>query len=112
MLHFQTCAVNSKHTQLQAWLHVVYVYATHTHTHVMNRLIDIVPPSSVVCWQRNHKERPSFQQIMVALRQMENSQFFMSTSHEEFRSMQTNWREEILSKFLEQKKLEKVSSFM
>lgn len=70
---------------------------THTHT---------------VCWQRSHRDRPSFQQIMVALRTMESSQFFMSTSHKEFQDMQTTWKEEIMAKFLEQRKLEKVGKLM
>ena len=46
---------------------------------------------------------------MVALGQMESSEFFMSTSHDEFRTMQSTWKEEIMSEFVKQKKLEKVS---
>ena len=39
---------------------------------------------------------------------MEKSEFVLETSHEEFRTMQGNWREEIQQKFIELKQVEEV----
>ena len=49
-------------------------------------------------------------EIVKAVKRMEVSDFCVTTTHEEFRSMQTLWRGEIQKKFVELKKMEHVSA--
>lgn len=48
-------------------------------------------------------------EIVADIKATMNSEFCHSTSHEEFKTMQTLWRGEIQKKFVELKKMEIVS---
>ena len=48
--------------------------------------------------------------IVTDIKATMDSEFCNSTTHEEFKSMQSLWREEIQKKFVELKKMEIVSS--
>ena len=61
------------------------------------------------CWQRDYAKRPSFVGILKDVKLMECSDFCVTTTHEEFRSMQTLWRSKIQMRFVELKKMEHVS---
>ncbi len=61
------------------------------------------------CWKRNYVKRPSFTDIVKDIKNLESSEFYTTTSHEDFRTMQSTWRGEIQKKFVEQKRMEPVS---
>ena len=69
-----------------------------------------LPHTHTDCWVRDHSNRPSFIDIQVNLKEVEGESFFSATSHEEFRSIQSSWKEEIQRNFLELKKIETVST--
>ena len=61
------------------------------------------------CWKRNHVTRPSFERISAEIKSLQCSEFCSSTSHEDFKTMQSMWRGEIQQKFVELKKMQIVS---
>ena len=67
---------------------------------------------STGCWRRDHVERPLFKDILADIKSLERSKFYTTTSHEEFRTMQSTWRGEIQKKFMELKKMEHVSKIL
>lgn len=60
------------------------------------------------CWRRDHVERPSFEDILMDIKNLEDSEFFSDLSDQEFLTMQSTWRDEIQKKFVELKKMEHV----
>lgn len=60
-----------------------------------------------MCWERLHIERPSFPDILESLTELKDSAFFVGTTHDAFRSIQSNWKEEIHQRFADLKRMEK-----
>ena len=61
------------------------------------------------CWKQDHRERPSFKQIVSDVRHLEQSGL-PSISHEEFSTIQSTWLGEVQKTFVELKKFHRVRS--
>ncbi len=79
---------------------------THTHTLTLTSLLPLPLPLTG-CWDRVHSNRPSFTDILKDLKLFRAEELF-SASHEEFRTMQSTWRQAIQEKFDTLKKVEQV----